>query len=77
MIGSSRGNHDMTADKAWVGLTTENIRDMLIALIGFRFGNSEEDWWNLPFDPARRQVDFSMVAGEVVFQKSDIKREKQ
>jgi aminodeoxyfutalosine deaminase len=46
-------------------------------LIGFRFGNSEEDWWDLPFDPARRQVDFSMIVGEVVFQKSDIKGEKQ
>ncbi len=32
----------MTADKAWVGLTTENIRDMLIALIGFRFGTEPE-----------------------------------
>lgn len=32
----------MTADKAWVGLSTENIREMLIALIGFRFGTEPE-----------------------------------
>ena len=42
-------------------------------LIGFRFNNSEEDWWDLPFGLGRQQVDFSMVAGEVIFQKSDIK----
>jgi cytosine/adenosine deaminase-related metal-dependent hydrolase len=44
-------------------------------MIGFRFGNSGEDWWDLPFDPARRQVDFSMVSGEVILQKPDNKRE--
>jgi len=32
----------MTADKAWVGLSTEDFRDMLIALIGFRFGTEPE-----------------------------------
>ncbi|MGD9265683.1 MAG: class I SAM-dependent methyltransferase [Lysobacterales bacterium] len=32
----------MTADKAWVGLDIENIREMLIALIGFRFGDEPE-----------------------------------
>lgn len=32
----------MTAEKAWVGLSTENIREMLIALIGFRFGSEPE-----------------------------------
>jgi ubiquinone/menaquinone biosynthesis C-methylase UbiE len=32
----------MTADKAWVGLDTENIREMLIALVGFRFGEEPE-----------------------------------
>lgn len=42
-------------------------------LIGFRFRNPEEDWWDLPFDPARRWVDFSMVSGKVIFQQSDIK----
>jgi aminodeoxyfutalosine deaminase len=42
-------------------------------LIGFRFRNSEEDWWDLPFDPGRRQVDFSMVFGEIVFQRSNNK----
>jgi cytosine/adenosine deaminase-related metal-dependent hydrolase len=42
-------------------------------LIGLRFGNSGEDWWDLPFDPARRQVDFCMVSGEIIFQKSDNK----
>jgi len=33
----------MTADKAWVGLSTEDFRDMLIALIGFRFGTEPEN----------------------------------
>ena len=42
-------------------------------LIGFRFHNYDEDWWDLPFDPDRRQVDFSMVSGEVIFQKSNNK----
>ena len=42
-------------------------------LIGLRFGNAGEDWWDLPFDAARRQVDFSMVSGEIIFQKSDNK----
>jgi ubiquinone/menaquinone biosynthesis C-methylase UbiE len=32
----------MTADKRWVGLSTEEFRDMLIALIGFRFGPEPE-----------------------------------
>jgi ubiquinone/menaquinone biosynthesis C-methylase UbiE len=32
----------MTADKAWVGLSTEDFRDLLIALIGFRFGTEPE-----------------------------------
>lgn len=32
----------MTADKAWVGLSTEDLRAMLIALIGYRFGNKPE-----------------------------------
>jgi len=32
----------MTADKAWVGLSTEDFRDMLIALIGYRFGDEPE-----------------------------------
>ena len=32
----------MTADKAWVGLDIENIREMLIALVGFRFGDEPE-----------------------------------
>jgi len=32
----------MTAEKAWVGLDIENIRDMLIALVGFRFGTEPE-----------------------------------
>ena len=32
----------MTADKAWVGLSTEDFREMLIALIGFRFGTEPE-----------------------------------
>jgi cytosine/adenosine deaminase-related metal-dependent hydrolase len=40
-------------------------------LIGFRFPDSEMDWWDLPFDPDRRQVDFSMISGEVIFQKSN------
>ena len=42
-------------------------------LIGFRFNNSEEDWWDLPFGLDRRQVDFSMVSGEMIFQKPDNK----
>jgi cytosine/adenosine deaminase-related metal-dependent hydrolase len=42
-------------------------------LIGFRFNNLEEDWWDLPFGLDRRQVDFSMVSGEVIFKKSDNK----
>jgi aminodeoxyfutalosine deaminase len=46
-------------------------------LIGLRWHNSEEDWWDLPFDPDRSQVDFSMVSGEVIFQKSDNKGKNQ
>jgi cytosine/adenosine deaminase-related metal-dependent hydrolase len=42
-------------------------------LIGFRYHDTEADWWDLPFDPDRRKVDFSMISGEVVFQKSDNK----
>ncbi len=41
-------------------------------LIGFRYRDAGEDWWDLPFDPDRRQIDFSMISGEVVFQKSNI-----
>jgi len=37
-------------------------------LIGFRFNNSEEDWWDLPFDLNRQQVDFSMISGKMIFQ---------
>ena len=40
-------------------------------LIGFRYRNAGEDWWDLPFDRDRRQVDFSMISGEAVFQNSD------
>lgn len=36
------GINYMTADKAWVDLSTEEIRDMLIALVGFRFGTEPE-----------------------------------
>ena len=32
----------MTADKHWVGLKNEEFRDMLFALIGFRFGHEPE-----------------------------------
>jgi SAM-dependent methyltransferase len=32
----------MTAQQAWVDLSTQNIRDMLIALVGFRFGGEPE-----------------------------------
>jgi aminodeoxyfutalosine deaminase len=46
-------------------------------LIGFRWHNSEADWWDLPFDLDRRQVDFSMISGEVIFQKADIKGKNQ
>lgn len=46
-------------------------------LIGFRFRNPGEDWWDLPFSLDRQQVDFSMVLGEVKFQKSDIKGENR
>lgn len=45
-------------------------------LIGFRFRNQGEDWWDLPFDAERRQVDFSMVSGEIIFEKSSIYRRK-
>lgn len=38
-------------------------------LIGFQFRNPEEDWWDLPFDCDRGNVDFSMVSGEMIFQK--------
>jgi ubiquinone/menaquinone biosynthesis C-methylase UbiE len=38
---ASTGN-DMTAHQAWVGLSTEDVRDMLIALVGFRFGTEPE-----------------------------------
>jgi len=40
-------------------------------LIGFRFGNSGGDWWDLPFDPDRRIIDFSMISGKVIFKSSD------
>jgi cytosine/adenosine deaminase-related metal-dependent hydrolase len=46
-------------------------------LIGFRFNNSEEDWWDLPFGRDRQQVDFSMVSGEIIFQKLDIEGKNQ
>ncbi len=42
-------------------------------LIAFRFRNSGEDWWDLPFDPDRQKVDFSMISGKFVFQKSNNK----
>ena len=32
----------MTARKAWVGLSTDDLRDMLISLVGFRFGTEPE-----------------------------------
>ena len=32
----------MTARQAWVGLSTEDVRDMLISLVGFRFGTEPE-----------------------------------
>ena len=41
-------------------------------LIGFRFRNQGEEWWDLPFEAERRQVDFSMVSGEIIFEKSTI-----
>ena len=41
-------------------------------LIGFRFRNQGQEWWDLPFEPERRQVDFSMVSGKVIFEKSTI-----
>ena len=40
-------------------------------LIGFRYQNTEADWWDLPFDRDRRKVDFSMVSGSIIFQNSD------
>ncbi len=40
-------------------------------LIGFRYRNNEREWWDLPFEPDRRQVDFSMVSGEIIFQKPE------
>ena len=46
-------------------------------LIGFRFGKADKDWWDLPFGVGRQQVDFSMVSGEVKFQKPDIKEKNQ
>ncbi len=45
-------------------------------LIGFRFRNQGEDWWDLPFEAERQQVDFSMVSGEIIFEKSTIHRKK-
>ena len=42
-------------------------------LIALRFRDSGEDWWDLPFDPDRRKVDFSMVSGDVIFQKCNNK----
>jgi ubiquinone/menaquinone biosynthesis C-methylase UbiE len=33
---------DMTAQQAWVALSTQNIREMLIAQVGFRFGGEPE-----------------------------------
>jgi len=46
-------------------------------LIGLRYSNSEEDWWDLPFGLDRQQVDFSMISGEVIFQKLDIEGKNQ
>lgn len=42
-------------------------------LIGFRYQNCEVDWWDIPFEADRSKVDFSMVAGEFVFQDIEIK----
>lgn len=42
-------------------------------LIALRFRNPGEEWWDLPFDPDRRKIDFSMVSGDVIFQKSNNK----
>ena len=42
-------------------------------MIGLRFRDLEEDWWDLPFDPERGQVDFSMISGEIIFQKTNNK----
>ena len=52
-----------------LGLESGQLAD----LIGFRYQDAEADWWDLPFDRNRLQVDFSMVSGSVVFQKSDNK----
>ena len=35
-------------------------------LIGFRIDNSSSSWIDIPFDPYRKMVDFSMVGGKVV-----------
>ena len=43
-----------------------------VDLIGFRFRNQGQDWWDLPFEAERQQVDFSMVSGEIIFEKSTI-----
>ncbi len=45
-------------------------------LIGFRFRNQGEDWWDLPFEAERQQVDFSMVSGGIIFEKTTIHRKK-
>ena len=41
-------------------------------LIGFRYQNTGEDWWDLPFEPTRRGVDFSMVSGKVIYRNSEL-----
>ena len=35
-------------------------------LIAFRYPDDGQDWWDLPFDPARAAVDYCMIDGQVV-----------
>ncbi|MCH8311921.1 MAG: amidohydrolase family protein, partial [Nitrospinae bacterium] len=36
-------------------------------LIGFRIDHPFSSWTDMPFDPDRKTVDFSMVGGKVVY----------
>ena len=34
-------------------------------IIGFRIASQSEDWYDLPFDPQRKKVDFYMAGGKI------------
>ncbi|GJL79026.1 MAG: metal-dependent hydrolase [Nitrospinaceae bacterium] len=60
-----------------LGLSTGAlVPGMSADLIGFRVQENPNAWTDVPFDPGRERVDFSMVAGNVVHGKQNIKNEQ-